>query len=200
LSGLSFGENYLASTNDLFWEKKWGLESDGYRFIKVSSNSSNLKQMLQMDQTHLLPQVLLKKVDISTMQSSLESRTVFFTPELMQFAASLPEELLIKGTTTKVLLRHLAKRLLPTGVFKLPKRGFETPLIALVNGALKDVIQDHLLSNSAGIYSYFPKKVIEAILRRNLRISEDRRSKMIYCLFAMEYWLQHRKTYLRHPQ
>ena len=153
-----------------------------------------LKQFIHADVSTLLPLVLLKKVDISTMQHSLESRTVFFTPEILALAGGLPAGMLVSGNRTKVLLRRLAQRLLPAGMSGLPKRGFEAPLMKLVNNDLKPVMQDYLLTPQGRgiIHQLLPKEQIEAIWNNTMRLSGDRRSKLLYALFCLEYWMCNR--------
>jgi asparagine synthase (glutamine-hydrolysing) len=199
LSSLSYPDKYFASTTDLFYDPQL-LDSScradvmgAKEWIKTRFDEDELpelKQFIAADFNGLLPNVLLKKVDISTMQHSLESRTVFFMPEIMNLAAALPPSLLVSGSQTKVLLRLLAKKLLPEGMHKKPKRGFEAPLIKLVNNDLKEMMADYLLTqNKNGIlHQLIPASAIEDIWYKADEYSGDRRSKLLYTLFCLEYW------------
>ncbi|MFN5134960.1 MAG: asparagine synthase (glutamine-hydrolyzing), partial [Chitinophagaceae bacterium] len=199
LSSLQYPDKYLAATTDLFYEegmfvaarqpevlrsKTWIREQfEGYE-------TEELKAFIATDFTGLLPNVLLKKVDISTMQHSLESRTVFFTPEILQLAASLPASLLVHGGTTKLLLRLLAGQLLPKGMDRLPKRGFEAPLVKLVDDELKDLMAAYILGKQQKgiIHDLIPYNMLEQLWNNTANFSADRRSKLLYSLFCVEYW------------
>ena len=74
---------------------------------------STLREALFLDQRHRLPDDLLTITDRSTMHASIEARVPFITRSVADFAASLPETLIIRGDKQKYLLRQLALRYLP---------------------------------------------------------------------------------------
>src|SRR5262249_41278578 len=65
-----------------------------------------------------LPGDLLVKMDIASMANSLEVRSPFLDHQAMEFAASLPQRLKLRGWTQKVLLRRAMKGLLPEAVLR----------------------------------------------------------------------------------
>jgi asparagine synthase (glutamine-hydrolysing) len=77
--------------------------------------------------TNFDPQILAK-MDIATMSQSLEGRSPFMCKELLEYAPTLNDKFKINGTSTKYILRALAKRYLPAPLINQPKRGFEIPL------------------------------------------------------------------------
>src|SRR5690606_36750486 len=86
--------------------------------------------MLDVDVQYYLPDCLLVKVDIATMAHGLEGRSPMLDHDFMEFAASLPSNLKLRGGTTKYLLKQAARRLLPAEIIDRPKRGFGVPLEA----------------------------------------------------------------------
>jgi asparagine synthase (glutamine-hydrolysing) len=189
-------KRYLASTTDLLWEKHWGLiaetTEDWLLEIFTMEGLSNLQRQRLLDYKGLLPAVLLPKIDIATMQHSLESRTVFFAPEVISASANIPDHLLVGGTETKRILRRIAAKLLPAKIAEAPKRGFETPLDHIVDVELGEMIRDSLLQPSFAMRSLLSQKTISEIFERKIRMSEDRRARILYALFALEFWSANR--------
>lgn len=83
-----------------------------------------LKASLERDLPHLL-----RFEDRNSMAFSVESRTPFLTPELVQFLFSLPEEYLIDANaTTKSIFRTAMRGIVPDEVLdRRDKMGFPTP-------------------------------------------------------------------------
>ena len=68
-----------------------------------SDAAAFLDRTLYVDVMSYLPEDLLVKVDIATMAHSLEARSPFLDHKLMEFAASLPADLKLRGMETKYL-------------------------------------------------------------------------------------------------
>ncbi len=149
---------------------------------------SSLNKLLFMDFQTILFNTLLPKMDIATMAHSLEGRSPFLSKELLEFAPGLQDHLKIRGLTTKFILRDLAKRYLPAGLINQPKRGFEIPLKRWVNHQLKDIIHDYLLAKDSLYSSLIQESFIKKILARKEAISEERRAKILFNVFALEVW------------
>ena len=71
---------------------------------------------------------MLKKVDLMSMQHSLEVRTPFLDHDVVDFANSLPERYKIDKRNQKKILKDAFSDMLPGHLFGLPKKGFEVPL------------------------------------------------------------------------
>jgi asparagine synthase (glutamine-hydrolysing) len=87
---------------------------------------------------------ILVKVDRASMANSLEVRSPFLDPEVIDFAWSLQDELRIGSRSLKPALMDLARRLVPPQVVDRPKMGFGVPLARWLRGPLHDWMQDLL--------------------------------------------------------
>ena len=164
-------------------------------FDKIaSSNLSGLQKIMNMDFDTNLCSDLLVKMDIATMANSLEGRSPFLSKELLEYVPSLNDSCKIKGTTTKYLLRNLAKKYLPAELIDQPKRGFEIPLKNWVNKELKDIIHDYLLSSNALHKKLINNDFTRGLLDNKIKISEEKRAKILWTIFSMEVW--YKKVYL----
>ena len=152
---------------------------------------SPLKKLLLMDFESMLFSRLLTKMDIATMAHSLEGRSPFLAKEVLEFAPGLPDSYKIKKLQTKNILRTLGKKYLPEELIDQPKRGFEIPLKIWVDKELKDIIQAYLLAPD-NLYSKILKKdFIINLMERKMKISDERRAKILFCVFSLEVWHKH---------
>src|ERR1700694_4762584 len=83
---------------------------------------------LLTDTMTYLPHDLLVKMDIASMAVSLEARSPFLDHHVMEYAASLPEKLKLRGLTTKYLLKRVLKKLVPEENLTRSKMGFGVPI------------------------------------------------------------------------
>jgi asparagine synthase (glutamine-hydrolysing) len=141
-----------------------------------------------MDFNCILPDILLVKMDIATMANSLEGRSPFLSKELMELVPGLKDEFKIRGKTTKYLLRQLATKYLPGELINQPKRGFEPPLKQWVDKELKDIIFDYLGKTDSFANNFVQKTFIQDLLHRRVKVSDEKRAKMLYSLFALNVW------------
>jgi asparagine synthase (glutamine-hydrolysing) len=87
----------------------------------------SLHALRALDFNRYLPGCVLPKMDRLSMQHSLEVRTPYLEPQLMDIARKLPAAYLMNGQMGKLVLREIAGRYLPRDVALAPKRGFGLP-------------------------------------------------------------------------
>lgn len=76
----------------------------------------------------LLHYILANVGDRQEMSHSLEGRTPFLDPEVIQVAANIHENTLLKALTEKYVLKKVAGRLLPREIAERPKHPFFAPI------------------------------------------------------------------------
>ena len=155
---------------------------------------SGLKKMMNMDFNATLFTDLLVKMDIATMAHSLEGRSPFLCKGLLEYAPTLNDAFKINGSTTKYLLREMAKKYLPAPLINQPKRGFEIPLKNWVNNQLQQPIHDYLSAPNNYCSQFVQQKFIDGLLYDTIKIPAEKRAKIIWTLFCLEVW--HKKVYL----
>jgi asparagine synthase (glutamine-hydrolysing) len=87
----------------------------------------SLHALRALDFNRYLPGCVLPKMDRMAMQHSLEVRTPYLEPQLMDIARRLPAAYLMNQSMGKLVLREIAGRYLPRDVALAPKRGFGLP-------------------------------------------------------------------------
>ena len=161
----------------------------------TGANISGLKKIMNMDFNSTLFSDLLVKMDIANMAHSLEGRSPFLCKELLEYAPGMNDIFKINGSTTKYLLRTLAGKYLPPALIHQPKRGFEIPLKNWVENDLNEIVQDYVGADTALSRQLLNKDFITALLNNRLKISAEKRAKILWTLMSMEIW--YKKIYLQ---
>ncbi|MPS69560.1 MAG: amidotransferase 1, exosortase A system-associated [Novosphingobium sp.] len=97
---------------------------------------SGLDRAQYADLKHWLPGDILTKVDRTSMAVSLEAREPLLDHRLIEFAASLPESMRVRGGQGKWLMKRTMRRFLPDQILYRPKQGFVTPIAQWFRGPL----------------------------------------------------------------
>jgi asparagine synthase (glutamine-hydrolysing) len=136
-----------------------------------------------------LPNDLLVKVDIATMAVSLEARSPFLDHHVIEFAASLPERLKLRGLTTKYLLKRVLKKLLPAENLQRRKMGFGVPIGHWFRGELQPFLRETVLSEKALKRGLFRPQAVKQLVERHTRSERDY-SHQLWTLLMLELWFQ----------
>ena len=99
-----------------------------------------------LDLHHYLPLDILTKVDRMSMAHSLEVRVPLLDHKVVEFAATIPAQLQLSGSSGKRVFKKAMRGILPNEVIDRPKRGFAVPLSFWFRGELEGYVRDLLLS------------------------------------------------------
>lgn len=118
-------------------------ELGGYRgeqplmdLMRAARARSGLDRAQYADLKFWLPGDILTKVDRTSMAVSLEAREPLLDHRLIEFAATLPERMRVRGKQGKWLLKKAMRRYLPDDILYRPKQGFVTPIAQWLRGPL----------------------------------------------------------------
>jgi asparagine synthase (glutamine-hydrolysing) len=84
---------------------------------------------------------IMTKVDRATMRTALEGREPLLDHKIVEFALGLPDDLKIKGNSTKYLLRQVLYRHVPKEMIERPKQGFSIPVQQWLLGSLRGELE-----------------------------------------------------------
>ncbi len=107
---------------------------------------SGLDQAQYADMKMWLPGDILTKVDRTSMAVGLEAREPLLDHRLLEFAASLPERMRVRGGQGKWLMKKTMEGHLPQEILYRPKMGFVTPIDQWFRGPL--AVEARALSTS----------------------------------------------------
>jgi asparagine synthase (glutamine-hydrolysing) len=151
-----------------------------------SGNGNWLSALQRLDVKNYLPLDILTKVDRMSMAHSIETRVPLLDHKLVEFAATIPPEMNLRGGTTKYVLKQAMRGILPNGIIDRPKHGFAIPLGYWFRGKLGAYVRDLLLGESArrrGLFnaSYIENLVAQHERGRNLDLQ-------LWTLISFELW------------
>jgi asparagine synthase (glutamine-hydrolysing) len=158
----------------------WFAKANGAGIIDAS---------LLTDTMTYLPNDLLVKMDIASMAVSLEARSPFLDHHLMEFAASLPEKLKLRGMTTKYLLKRVLKKLVPAENLTRKKMGFGVPIGYWFRGAMQSFLRETLLSDKALSRGLFKPDSVRSIIDQHTESKMDH-SHRLWSLLMLELWFE----------
>jgi asparagine synthase (glutamine-hydrolysing) len=112
------------------------------RLMASAPAQSGLDQAQYADMKIWLPGDILTKVDRTSMAVGLEAREPLLDHRLLEFAASLPDKMRVRGGQGKWLMKKTMERYLPKDILYRPKMGFVTPIDQWFRGPLAGVARD----------------------------------------------------------
>jgi asparagine synthase (glutamine-hydrolysing) len=202
-ASLSKVDRYMRWISVFDAQAKGEMYSDSFRQQTALTNSAALLEpwfalangagvvdaALLADTMTYLPNDLLVKVDIATMAVSLEARSPFLDHKVIEFAASLPEKLKLRGLTTKYLLKRVLRQLLPAENLGRRKMGFGVPIGHWFRGKLEPFMRETILSEKALNRGYFKPEVIKGLVELHVGGERDH-SHRLWTLLMLELWFQ----------
>lgn len=154
-----------------------------------ANGSGIVDAVLLADTMTYLPDDLLVKVDIATMAVSLEARSPFLDHHVIEFAASLPESLKLRGMTTKYLLKRALRKILPAENLHRRKMGFGVPIGDWFRGPLQSLLHETVLSERALNRGFFRREAVAQLVDLHVRGERDY-AHQLWALLMLELWFQ----------
>lgn len=154
---------------------------------EAASGETLIDHLLEVDVKTYLPGDLLVKMDIATMAHSLEARSPFLDHELMEFAATLPARLKIRGTEKKVALRDALRGWIPDAALDRPKWGFGVPLGDWFRNDLRGYLADVLFDPVTTRRGYFRDGFVRKVFDGHVAGRADN-SLQLWALLMLELW------------
>ncbi len=131
---------------------------------------------------------LLAKVDRMTMAASLEARCPFLDFRIVNFGLGLPDAWKLRGWTSKVLLRRVAKRLLPSEVYKRRKHTFRVPLAQWLRGPLSNLAREAASSTILSRFGIVDGARISQLAHDHIAGRADF-TRALWALITLHLWL-----------
>jgi len=120
-----------------------------------------------MDMKAYLPLDILTKVDRMSMAHSLEAREPLLDHKLVEFAARIPPEMLLRDGTTKWIFKEAMRGILPDDIIDRRKQGFAVPLGRWFRGKLGGFVRDLLLTKRSRERGIFNPEAVEHLVQRH---------------------------------
>ena len=153
-----------------------------------------LLDTLSIDAQLVLVDDLLQYFDRTSMAHSLEVRVPFLDHEVVEFCARLPADLKVHRLTTKYVLKHAARGLVPDRIVDKRKLGlFRGASAQWLTSQLSGPGRAYLLAPEPRYAEFVEPAVVAELVRRH-DAGDDSRVHLLLSILILEVWLQ---TYLQ---
>jgi asparagine synthase (glutamine-hydrolysing) len=156
-------------------------------FLSAVRSLDALSRRQYLDTHTYLPGDILAKVDRTSMMVSLEARAPLLDHVLVEFAATIPAQLRMKGMTTKYILKKVAERLMPPEMVRRPKMGFAVPVTHWLRSDWAAKSEELVLGKRARARGVFRESFVRRIMEEH-RAGRRDHSAMIWTLMMLEMW------------
>jgi asparagine synthase (glutamine-hydrolysing) len=150
-----------------------------------------LDKLLYFDIHSYAPDDLMVKVDRMTAAHGLTAISPFHDLELVEFMATVPTHLKIRGSERKYIMREALRPMLPEQTLNKKKQGFAMPIGEWLRRNLSDYVRDVLLDSRTLNRGYFNKKFMTRMVENFLAGKTDYASgseATIISLITLELW------------
>ncbi len=172
----------------------------GYRAIEVfqqhaaraeTDDPIALVQYLDL-KTYLVGDINTK-VDRASMAHSLEVREPLMDHKLVEWLATLPSGLKVKGNEGKYLFKKAMEPLLPDEVLYRRKMGFAVPLARWFRGPLKQRVRDAVLGETLAATGIFERRYLQHLIDAHQSGARDY-SARLWTLLMFEAFLRNNES------
>ncbi|TIX49966.1 XrtA/PEP-CTERM system amidotransferase [Alteraurantiacibacter aquimixticola] len=174
-----YGEDFRRQIGD--YRAEHALE----KVMRDAPARSGLDAAQYADLKFWLPGDILTKVDRTSMSVSLEAREPLLDHRLVEFAASLPEGLRVKGKQGKWLLKKAMERYLPADILYRSKQGFVTPIAEWLRGPLQGQTRAIAASSALARTGWFDRAQLSRIAEAHISGRSDH-SRLLWQLIMLD--------------
>lgn len=164
-------------------------ERDLIALMRDAPARSGLDRAQYADLKFWMPGDILTKVDRTSMAVSLEAREPLIDHRLIEFAATLPERMRVRGKQGKYLLKKSMERYLPENILYRPKQGFVTPIAAWFRGPLANEARAVGRSSIIAQLGFFDQKTLQDQAEAHISGRADH-SRLLWQFVMLERSLQ----------
>ncbi len=162
-------------------------------FVARSFNQAGaadpVDKALRLDTNVMLVDDPVKRVDNMTMAWGLEARVPFLDHELMEFTATIPSQLKVRGGG-KYILKQAARKVIPEQVIDRPKGYFPVPTLKYLRGNVLEYVRDALLNKRASERGLFKRSYVDKLLAEPTRHLTPLGGSKLWQMATLELWLQ----------
>lgn len=162
-----------------------------YGYFEKTGTQDPIDKFTYFDTKAYLPNDMLTKVDMMSMMNSVEARVPLLDHEFVETAFQIPSRLKVGFLKGKRIMRKAFSDILPKEILSRKKEGFNLPIGLWLNGELKGIVRDTLLSNNI-LKDLFNMDYIKLLLKEHEMRKRDN-SHQLWGLFAFSLWYQNIK-------
>lgn len=163
-------------------------ESQKEKIIRNSTTEEYVSRMQELDIRSYLVDDILTKVDVVSMQNSLEVRIPFLDHKFVELTLNIPAQYKICNREQKYIFKKAMSPYLPASVINHKKQGFTVPFKVWFKKDLKEYVDDRFLATHSRLSDYLNMDYVRNVVNDHRRGSRDFTTK-IWSLLFFDAWL-----------
>jgi asparagine synthase (glutamine-hydrolysing) len=133
---------------------------------------------------------MLHYFDRTSMAQSLEVRVPFLDHRLVEYAATIPPRLKVRGGTTKYVLKEAARGLVPDRIIDKPKQGFFNSAVGAWFRAQTDrAVADYLLDPNPRYAELLDRDAVRRLVAAHATGDPRANGDLLLSILMLEVWL-----------
>jgi len=164
----------------------------GYRPVHTAPQQADVfREALIRNLTFSALPEYLRYEDRNSMAFTLESRLPFMDYRLVEWAMSLPAELKIKGTSSKRVLREMARPIIPDSVStRTDKMGFVSPQEEWQRHTLKPMLDSVFNQDLQAIFPFLDGTRVQSMYRQ-YQAGHNNNWALMWRIANLTWWYQY---------
>lgn len=137
-----------------------------------SEGADPINRQIYADMRFMMTDSVLMKVDKMSMANALEIRVPLLDHTLVEYMATVPGNLKLKGSTTKYIFRKALEGILPKNIVYRGKQGYSLPVKNLLRDQLKDTMIE-LLHESPILKECMDLGYVDTLIEEHLSMKHN---------------------------
>ena len=153
----------------------------------ASGGEDDLDRAFYCDMKTYLPEDILAVTDRMSMHHALEVRVPYLDHKFLEFCATIPPELKIKGLAKKHLLKKAVAPLLPNEVLSHRKQGFVGPMAMWLKKDLKSYAQTTLSKENLAKHGIINYRTMQQVMDEHFS-GREIHDTLIWATIMFQKW------------
>ncbi len=158
--------------------------------VEDAASMTPENRMLHHDFNMYLPDDILVKVDRMTMAHSLEARVPILDNRIIDFAASVPFRMKMRGSISKYIVKKAIGPIMPPDLIKQRKQGFAIPIHRWMREDLRGHFLETVLGHDARNSMLLNRRAIRSLFDRHI-METDNYGHHLWAVLMFEHWLRY---------
>lgn len=156
--------------------------------IRNSTAGEYVSRMQELDIRSYLVDDILTKVDVASMQNSLEVRVPLLDHKFVELAMNIPAQLKLHNREQKYIFKKAMAPYLPASILNHKKQGFSVPFKLWFKKDLKEYVDDRFLTTHSRLSEYLNMDYVRNVVNDHRRGNRDFTTK-IWSILFFDAWL-----------
>jgi asparagine synthase (glutamine-hydrolysing) len=157
------------------------------RLLDEAKHLTPVNRSLYVDFKSYLSDNILTKVDRMSMAVSLEARVPFLDINMVDLAFRIPDDLKVRNTSTKVLLKRVASRQIPPECANRPKEGFSIPIKSWLGTGFRPLMEEYLDERKLAVQGIFRTDTVSRLKTEHLHGAANH-SHLLWSMIVFQAW------------